>query len=91
MNSSEKGRKSSMNKLLPMLSVFSEWATLYSDYMLPFEGKENSLKNDSSIALPSIISSINQRYDADKDVLRSELRARSGMRYSSSLFIKNYS
>ena len=91
MTSSEKGKKAAMNRLLPMLSVFSEWASIHFRYMLTLEstaaGKESSTIAESSHPLlaptlpPAIVASINQQFDVSKDLLRTEIRARSGMRY----------
>jgi len=87
MASSEKGRKSAMNKLLPMLSVFSEWASVHSHYMVTFDGatgRENissSFMSENSHTLPpAIVSSISQQFEVSRDLLRSEVRARSGTR-----------
>eukprot|EP01038_Epipyxis_sp_PR26KG_P008246 gene8246-11160_t len=37
MSSGEKGRKSLMNRLLPMLSVFSDWSILHKEYLVSTE------------------------------------------------------
>ena len=89
MMSSEKGKKAAMNRLLPMLSVFSEWASIHFHYMLTLESttaREASVTAESSHPLlaptlpPAIVASINQQFDVSKDLLRTEIRARSGMR-----------
>ena len=92
MTSSEKGKKAAMNRLLPMLSVFSEWAAIHFHYMLSLEStgpKESIAAIDSNYPLlsptlpPAIVASINQQFDVNKDLLRTEIRARSGMRFVS--------
>ena len=93
MTSSEKGKKAAMNRLLPMLSVFSEWASTHFHYMLTLEstaGKEFNAVTESSHPLlaptlpPALVASINQQFDVSKDLLRTEIRARSGMRLDAS-------
>jgi len=100
MASSEKGRKAAMNKLLPMLSVFSEWASIHSYYMVTFDGgtgKENvssSFMSENAHTLPpAIVASISQQFEVSRDLLRSEVRARSGIRfdiYLTTHFVNNF-
>lgn len=86
MATSEKGRKAAMNKLLPMLAVFSEWASAHFHYMLTYDSpaaKDSSEPTDPAFAPtlpPSIVASISQQFGVSKDLLRTEVRARSGMR-----------
>ena len=67
--SGEKGRRGSVNRLLPVLSVFSEWASRHPTYLL-------ALPVPTPHSQPSSSASV----FASPDLLRDEARARSGMR-----------